>query len=231
MGKSSYPSYSGGAVSINGQQKASSYQNGNTVYTNYNMSDAEKYAYDYAQNSFAASLPKLNVFDANTQQGFNDQLSAYTKQGMKIINDTYTPLIRNLENDIAKRFGNFDNSAFMDELGELEDKRSEAVSALASDVMEKRSDIINNELSQRYNYLNFLGNVQSSIYNNALNYINAAASNSAAGNNYNAQAFAAGQNINNTLSNYANMASTALSFMGPYGKAAAVAIQAGKQFI
>lgn len=231
MGKSSYPAYSGGSVTLNGQEKASSYRKGNTVYTNYNMSDAEKKAFDYAQNSFAESLPKLNTFDANTRQNLNNQLSAYTQNGMKIINDTYTPLIKDLQNDVARRFGNFDNSAFMDELSSLEDKRSDAMSALANDVMAQSNNLVNNELTQRYNYLNFLYNIQNNTYNNALNYMNAASSNSAAGNDYNAKVYAANQGVSSSLDNYANLASSALSFMGPYGMAAAAAIQVGKEFI
>ena len=42
MGKSSKPSYTNGVVSINGNTVASQYKDGDTVYSNYNMSDAEK---------------------------------------------------------------------------------------------------------------------------------------------------------------------------------------------
>ena len=65
--KSQYPSYSTGTVNINGQTKATTYKKGNNVISNYNMSDAEKKAYDYAQNSFANSLPNVNIFDENTR--------------------------------------------------------------------------------------------------------------------------------------------------------------------
>lgn len=231
MGKSSYPSYSGGSVSINGQQKASSYKKGNTVYTNYNMSDAERQVFDYAQNSLASSLPEVNVFDAQTKQNINDQIKAYTQNGMNIINDTYKPLIKDLQNDIAKRFGNFDNSSFMEDLNSLESKRSDAISALANDVTAQRDTLVSNELAQRYNYLNLLSGLQNNIYSNALNYIGAAASNSSAGNSYNAQAYAANKSASNSLGNYANLASSALAMMGPYGMAAAAAIQAGKQYL
>ena len=70
MGKSSKPAYSSGVVTINGEEKASQYKNGNTVYSNYNMSDAEKQIYDYAQNSFLENLPKVNMV-WQTLQEFN----------------------------------------------------------------------------------------------------------------------------------------------------------------
>lgn len=46
--KTSSPYYNG-AVSINGNNKATSKLDGSTVYSNYNMSDIEKAIYDYAQ--------------------------------------------------------------------------------------------------------------------------------------------------------------------------------------
>lgn len=191
MGKSSYPSYAGGNVSINGQQKASSYMNGNTVHTNYNMSDAEKQIYDYSQNSFLSSLPKINVFDSQTQQGFNDQLTAYTNKGKKIIDQTYTPMLESLKTDIARRFGNFDNSSFMDSLNDIEDKRADSYASLAQNVMSQRDSLINNELSNRYEYLNFLNDIYNNMNDTAMNYMNAASANSKAGNSYNAQAYQA----------------------------------------
>ena len=51
MGKSSKPSFSTGTVLVNGQTKASTYKKGNNIVSNYNMSDAEKQAYDYAQST------------------------------------------------------------------------------------------------------------------------------------------------------------------------------------
>ena len=79
MGKSSkYPSYSAGTITINGSDKANTYKKGNTIYTNYNMSDDERRAYEYAQKSFADSLSKVNIFDDATKQNLQSQLNAYT---------------------------------------------------------------------------------------------------------------------------------------------------------
>lgn len=75
MGKSSkYPAYSAGTIKVNGQTKAQTYKRGNNVITDYNMSDAEKRAYDYVQNSFADSLPSINVFDDKTRKTFKHNL-------------------------------------------------------------------------------------------------------------------------------------------------------------
>ena len=173
MGKSSKtPSFSVGTVFVNGQNKASTYKKGNNIISNYNMSDAEKRAYDYAQNSFADSLSKINIFDENTQQDLKNQLNAYALQGQKMVNNIYNPMLNNLKTDIAGRFGNFDNSIFMDNLNSIEVNRADSVNNLAQDVLSKQDELINNELAQRYDYLSFLMDIQNQVNSNMFNFIN-----------------------------------------------------------
>ncbi len=232
MGKSSkYPSYSGGTISINGSDKASTYKKGNTIVSNYNMSDDEKRAYEYAQKSFADSLSKVNVFDEDTKNNLQSQLEAYTLNGQKMVDKMYTPMLEDLKTDIASRFGNFDNSVFMDNLNSIEENRAESMNNLAQDVLAKRDELISNELSQRYTYLGFLQDIQNQMNSNILNYISGSQANSSSGNSYNAQAYAANQSKSSSLGNYANLASGALSMMGPYGMAAAAALQVAKQYV
>lgn len=232
MAKSSkYPSFSSGTISVNGSDKASTYKQGNNIISNYNMSADEKRAYDYAQKSFADSLSKVNIFDEDTQKNLQSQLNAYTLNGQKMINEMYTPMLDNLKTDIASRFGNFDNSIFMDNLNSIEENRAESMNNLAQDVLAKRDELINNELSQRYTYLSFLQDVQNQMNSNILNYVSGSQANSSAGNSYNAQAYAANQSRSSSLGNYANLASGVLSSMGPYGMAAAAALQVAKQYI
>ena len=232
MAKSSkYPSFSNGTISVNGSDKASTYKQGNNIISNYNMSADEKRAYDYAQKSFADSLSKVNIFDEDTQKNLQSQLNAYTLNGQKMINEMYTPMLDNLKTDIASRFGNFDNSIFMDNLNSIEENRAESMNNLAQDVLAKRDELINNELSQRYTYLSFLQDVQNQMNSNILNYVSGSQANSSAGNSYNAQAYAANQSRSSSLGNYANLASGVLSSMGPYGMAAAAALQVAKQYV
>lgn len=232
MGKSSkYPAYSAGTIKVNGNTKAKTYKRGNNVITDYNMSDVEKRAYNYAQNSFADALPSVNVFDANTQKNLQSQLDAYTAQGQKMVNSIYTPMLNNLKTDVASRFGNFDNSVFMDNLNAIESNRADAISNLAQDITAKRSDLINNELSQRYTYLNFLQDIQNQTNSNILNFANSSQANSNSGNSYNAQAYAAKQSSGGGLGSYANLASGLLSTMGPYGMAASAALQIAKNYM
>lgn len=185
MGKKSKPKFSSGTVNINGQTKAKTYQNGNTIVTDYYMSGDEKRAYDYAQKSFADNLPNLNVFDAETRKGINQQLQTYAEQGTKAINDIYNPMIKNTQYDIAKRFGNFDNSSFMNSLNSIESSRADAVSALGKDLVLMKNDLTNDELSRRYNYMSFLDGYVNNINSNAMAYGNMSQQNSSAGTSFN----------------------------------------------
>ena len=190
MGKSSkYPSYSSGTVTLNGNTVASTSKKGNTVNSTYNMPETEKNIYDYAQNSFLTSLPQINVFSNDTRKDINSQLEAYKNRGVQTINDIYDPIMDDLKNDVASRFGNLNNSIFMDNLNDIEENRAAAISNLAQDIEAQRSSLYNNELTQRYNYLNFLNDIQNQINNNALNYMGLSQSNSASGNSYNQNAY------------------------------------------
>lgn len=233
MGKSSkkYPSYSSGTMSINGNPKASTYKVGNNIFSNYNMSADEKKAYDYAQKSLGDSLSSVNVFDENTQKNLQAQLDAYTLNGQKLINNIYSPMLNNLKTDVASRFGNLDNSVFMDNLNSIEANRTEAINNLAQDIMSKRNELVNNELSQRYTYLSFLQDIQNQINSNAINFISGSQANSSSGNNYNAQAYNAMKSSGKSFGTYANLASGVLSSMGPYGMAASAALQIAKNYV
>jgi len=207
--KSKTPSYSGGTINVNGTNKVTTYQKKNNIITDYNMSDAEKRAYDYAQKSFADNLATVNVFDDNTKKNLQSQVDAYTQNGQKMINNLYTPMLENLKNDIASRFGNLDNSVFMDNLNSIETKRSDSMNSLAQDILAKQDEVVNNELSKRYTYLGFLQDVQNQINSNMLNLINASRQNSSAGNNYN-QSNTNGSSFGN-IAGYANLATNIAS--------------------
>lgn len=179
-GKSSYFNPSTTLV-VNGQTKSGiSYSpNGTTSY--FNMNDAEKEAYEYAQNKFAKNLSKLNVFDEDTKKELNNTVNTFIEAGTKDINDIYEPILTELQNDIASRFGNLDNSIFMDNLNSIEEKRAEAVGELAQNAELLRQDLVNNELANRYEFMDFLNSYGQQVLNNILSTIgsNNSVSNSA----------------------------------------------------
>ncbi len=165
------PSFANGSVNINGQNKASTVKRGETVYGNYNMNNYEKALYDYAQKTLPQLVQNVNTFSPETMQSINNQLNTYQRQGQNYINQIYTPMINNLKNDIASRFGNLDNSMFMNNLNNIEYNRSNAIAELADNLISRQSELVNNELSNRYNYINLLNTLQNQYNNLALNTI------------------------------------------------------------
>ena len=165
---------SNGSFSINGKTKATTKNKNGTVYGNYIMDNYEKQLYDYAQKTLAEIIPNLNTFSKDTMDGINSQLAAYQRQGEQSVNSMYQPLLNNLKNDIASRFGNIDNSMFLEKLNNVENYRSNALAALAENLITKRNELINNELSNRYSLVNLLNALQNQSNANALNALGGA---------------------------------------------------------
>ena len=200
------------SIKLNGEDKAGVNISpwGTSGY--YNMDESEKSAFDYAGEQFALNLPELNVFDADTQRRFENQVQNYINKGVEDINDIYTPILNDLQNDIASRFGNLDNSIFMDNLSEIENSRADAVSALSQDVQTYRQDLINNELANRYEYLDYLNNFRQQLLSNALDALGESQNLSNLSNSYysNLNGIVSKNNQNSGL-DYGRLLSNALS--------------------
>lgn len=218
MGKSSkkYPEYSTGTITINGKDVATTKRDkdNNVVSTSYNMSDAEKRIYNSIQSGLNSSLNNLFTISDEQRKEWNSQLDALKNQGIEEINSIYTPMETNLKNDIASRFGNFDNSVFLDNLNEITDKRAKAVANLSDSILSTQNELYAVELQNRINTITLLSNLNSVMNNNILNFANAANSNSDSGNNYNNSAYNATKNNSNSLwGNMLQAGSTMLSFI------------------
>ena len=148
------------------------------------MDEYEKALYDYSQKTLADIVPQVNVFSNDMMKKLQSQLNAYQKQGQQSINDIYTPILNNLKNDIASRFGNLDNSMFMNNLNNIENSRSNAIAQLAENLILKQNDLYNNELSNRYNYINLLNTLQNQSNSNAMSAISMALGLSNSGKDY-----------------------------------------------
>ena len=124
-----------------------------------------------------------------------------------------------LKNDIASRFGNFDNSIFMDNLSNITDNKAKAVANLSDSLLMKQDELYSTELTNRLNYISLLNSLNTSMNNNILNYMQMGLTNAESGNNYNDRAYQASlqqqQAFANTLNSVANIGKTALSFANP----------------
>ena len=192
MGKSSkYPAYSGGSVNVNGMNVASTSKNGNSVNSNFNMSDTQKNIYNSVQNNMTEILDNLFTISDPQRLEWQNQLNAMQNVGLENIKDIYTPLQNSLKNDIAARFGNLDNSVFLDKLGAITNNKSKAVANLTNNLLLAQNDLYNQEIQNRINMLTLLDSLNNSINSNILNYLNLANQNANSGNQYNQAAYQA----------------------------------------
>lgn len=231
--KSKYPEYSSGSITVNGNTVATTKRdkNNNIVDSNYNMSKLEKNIYDTVQGGIYSNLTGLlNVSDEKRTE-WNNQLKAIKNQGIAQINDIYTPMETDLRNDIASRFGNLDNSIFMDNLNKITDKKAKAISDLSENLVAAESQLYADELNNKVSMISFLNNLNSVMNNNILNFTNAANSNAASGNSYNKDAYNAnsqntfwnnwGAPITNTLLSVAGTTFTGMNTMSQIAARAA----------
>src|SRR5574344_153133 len=184
-----YPTYTNSALGINGIPTASSTMSNGTLSTNYTMTDAQKAVYNYAQQALASILPQLNTLFPEVQNSMNSQINSYIQNGINDINNIYTPMITSLENDVASRFGNLDNSVFLDKLSGIESNRSNAINSFAQDILSKKNSLENDQLNRQYTYANLLDGLQNEYYNNALSALNLAINSSTSANNYNSNLY------------------------------------------
>lgn len=158
------------SVNVSGGPNAT-YNRGNT---NYTLSAEQQKAFDYAQKAFTEGLKAINVFSQDTQKQLANQVDAYKQNALNELNTLYTPMLKSVREDSARRFGNLDNSVFLDNLKGVEENRANALSNLAQSITAKQNDLISEELQNRYNYLNFINSYQNQVLNNALGFSNLA---------------------------------------------------------
>lgn len=218
MGKKSkkYPAYTGGSVTVNGRIVASSKKDkkGNVISSNYNMSENEKNLYNSIQKGMNSSIQNLFNISDQQRKEWGNQINALKNQGIDEINSIYNPMETNLRNDVARRFGNIDNSVFLDNLNSITDKKSKAIADLSNNLLSTQNDLYNQELQNRINTITLLNNLNSIMNNNIINYTNLANSNASSGNSYNQNAYNATANSSNLFGQlFGTAANTALSFI------------------
>ena len=207
MGKTSkYPSYSAGAVNINGTNVARTSKSGNTISSDYNMNDTQKKIYDSVLDNMAGVLSNLFEISAPQRTEWNNQLSAMKNIGIQNINDIYTPIQNSLRNDIASRFGNLDNSIFLDKLNAITSNKSKAIADLSNNLALAQNDLYTQEIKNRMNLLTLLDGLNNSINNNILSYLGLAYQNANSGNQYNQAAYQPSlPNSNSWINNLAKL--------------------------
>jgi hypothetical protein len=209
--KSKYPSYSGGSVSVNGKKVASVTKKNGSINSTYKMSKAEKTLYNNIQKNLNKAVKNLGNFEKDKKL-WNQQLNAYKNNGIKEINSIYTPMETSLKNDISSRFGNLDNSVFLDKLSDITDNKAQAVANLSNSLLAKQDELYKNELSNRISYLSLLSGLDTNMNNRVLSILSQAQGNSSLGNNYGANAYNANSSGGSFLTNALSVAGSVVPF-------------------
>lgn len=216
MGKTSkveYPQATESSLSVNGMPLVQTSINGGSISSNYNFTPEQNAMNNYVQASLLTNVPKINTFLPQTIENLSLQVEAYKNNGVNTINELYPPMIKGLQNEVANRFGNLDNSIFMENLNGLETKRASAVSALAQDVEAKRNELVNDELQKQYDFLNFLTDYQNQTFQNMLNATQLNKSNLSLNNDYQTKIYNASDNqADSALGAYSSLKDILKSF-------------------
>lgn len=154
---------------FNGLPISTAKKDGDSVKLNYNMTPTQAETYEFTEKEFLENLPNISTFLPETLNAFSKELEAYQNTGLKTINNAYKSAETNLRNNIATRFGNLDNSSFLEGLEKINNSKADSVTQLAENVSAKNSELFDDELQRRYNYLNLLLNYQNNQFNNAIN--------------------------------------------------------------
>ncbi|MBR6302127.1 hypothetical protein IKR55_05250 [bacterium] len=209
--KSKYPAYSGGSVKVNGRKVASISKKNGSINSSYKMSKTEKKIYNTIQKNLKSSLKNLNNFEADKKL-WQQQLNAYKDNGIKEINSIYTPMETSLKNDISGRFGNLDNSVFLNKLANITDNKAQAVASLSNSLLAKQDELYKNELANRLNYISLLSGLDTNMNNRMLSLLGQAQSNSGSGNSYAMNAYNANSNNGSFLTDALSVAAKAFLF-------------------
>ena len=207
--KSKYPKYTGGTVSVNGKKVASVSKKNGSINSSYKMSKSEKKLYKNIQKDLRKALKNLDNFESD-QKLWQQQLNAYKQNGIKEINSIYTPMETALKNDISSRFGNLDNSQFLNKLSNITGNKADAVASLSNSLLAKQDELYKNELGNRLGYISMLSGLDSGINNRMLAMLGQAQGNSNAGNSYSMNAYGANSNNGSFLSDVMKVAGLAL---------------------
>lgn len=176
---------------FNGTPMSTVRRDGDSVTLSYNMTPTQAETYEFSEKEVLENLPNINTFLPETLNAFSKELEAYQNAGLKTINNTYKSDETELKNNIASRFGNIDNSSFLEGLEKINNTKADSVAKLAENIAIKNSELFDDELQRRYNYLNLLLDYQNNQYANAISALGLSQDslklNNSSSNNYNNQ--------------------------------------------
>ncbi len=184
-----YPEYEfvPSIVAANGETLASQYKNSDgTVVTDISLSEDSVARKNKLKKLLDEYESSINVFSPELEAQFENIAQAKKNEAISNFNSMYEPAVRNAREDYFDRLGTLDSTAYLDRYNALESTRGQAYADIANDYVANLEELKNNELSNRYAYLDYLQSGLNDIETQNSNYmstINSLSSNYT--NNYN----------------------------------------------
>lgn len=177
------PTFTPTVTRYGGKDIAKSYKDGDMIVNEYIQTPEEKAQEEWRKSQIAQYEPKINVFDPSLVQDWQNKAKATQERTLQSFEDLYKPIERNTRNDYFSRLGTLDSTSYLDRVKDLEKNRQQTYADLARQAILDEDLYKQNELAQRYQYLNYLtGGVNNasesqfrlanSAYDNAMNASN-----------------------------------------------------------
>ena len=184
-----YPEYKfvPATITANGEVLAKQYQDKTgTVITDISLSPENIDRKNKLQNLLKQYEDNVNVFSPELTSHIKSIVDARKKSAISDFESMYEPASRNAREDYFARLGTLDSTAYLDRFNQLEKTKQQAYADIANDYEANLQELQNNELANRYAYLNYLQNGLNGVNNVNDNYVNTVSSlSSSYTNNYN----------------------------------------------
>lgn len=140
-----------GGVDISKTYKDAS---GNVI-TEYLQSEEDKALNEWRKNKISELEPQINVFSDDLQNSWKEIANANKNKSLEEFNALWEPITRMTREDLWAR--GLGNSSIASDTQYNQDKiKSKAIESIANDYVAELQELQNNELSNRYLYLNYL---------------------------------------------------------------------------
>ncbi|MEY2702717.1 MAG: hypothetical protein RLY43_1353, partial [Bacteroidota bacterium] len=148
------PKFMGSTIKLNGMDtiKTHTDDGGNLIFDV--MQDPTSKALLQGRLGQLADYEKnVNVFDPSLTNQWDSMYNDYRNKNLEDFNDINTKQNQALMENVGRRFGNIDTSIYNDKQGDLQKWANESVQDINREANLYRTDLQDNELARRYQYL------------------------------------------------------------------------------
>lgn len=197
---STSPKFTPSIIRYGGIDIAKTYKDksGNII-TEYFQSEEDKALDEWRKSQIAELEPQINVFSQDLQDSWKEIATANKNQALDEFNSMWDPIARSTKEDLWAR--GLSNSSIAADTQYNQDKiKSKAIESIANDYVSELQTLQNNELNNRYAYLNYLNGGIDSMSEDSFKTLYAGITNSSSANAGNTEVWKTlVENYNNSL--------------------------------